>query len=399
MQNTASLKSQFLLRPDVTYLGFGSFGACARPIFEDYQKWQLELETEPVQFIVVNGPGYLQKSRQALATYINCDADDLVYTTNPSYAINIIAKSFPLKAGDEILSTNFEYGALDRTWNYYCRKAGAKFVRQPITLPLTTKEKFIDDFFKGLSSRTKAIFISQITSTTALKFPVHEICEIAKQKGLFTIVDGAHSPGHIDIDLAALKADVCTGACHKWMMTPKGCSFLYVKREHQHLFDPLVVSWGYEAAFPSNSQFLDYHQAQGTRDFSAFLTVPKALDFMKEHNWKEVSARCKKLARDNYQRFCDLLGTEPLCPITEEFLGQMCSMKIHTEEPEKLQRLLFEKYKIEIPVMRHEEHRFIRYSVQAFNDQQDLDILYRALSEIIEETDLITIKSKSKSIS
>jgi isopenicillin-N epimerase len=218
---------------------------------------------------------------------------------------------------------------------------------------------------------------------------------MAKQKGLFTIVDGAHSPGHIDVDLSELKADVYTGACHKWMMTPKGCSFLYVKKEHQHLFDPLVVSWGYEAVFPSQSKFLDYHQMQGTRDFSAFLTVPAAIEFMQKHNWRDVSAQCKKLARDNYQRLCDLLGTEPLCPVTEEFLGQMCSIRIHTPEPEKLQRLLFEKYKIEIPVMRHEEHCFIRYSIQAFNSQKDLDALYSALKEIIDQSDLIRLKTNS----
>ncbi|HXB40702.1 MAG TPA: aminotransferase class V-fold PLP-dependent enzyme [Bacteroidia bacterium] len=395
MQNNPSLKSQFLIRPDVTYLGFGSFGACPKPIFENYQKWQLELETEPVQFITVNGLLYLKKSREALADYIHCSPDDLVYTTNPSYAINIIAKSFKLNPGDEILSTDLEYGALERTWNYYCKKVGAKFVRQHVSLPIVSKEKFIEAFFKDLSNKTKAIFISQITSTTSLIFPVKEICEIARTKGLFTIVDGAHSPGHIPINLSELKADVYTGACHKWMMTPKGCSFLYVKKEFQNLFDPLLISWGYESAFPSDSKFLDYHQMQGTRDFSAFLTVPKALEFMKENNWEKISDDCKILARNNYPRFCELLGTKPLCPITEEFLGQMCSMEINTEEPEKLQRCLFEKYKIEIPVMRHLNKMYIRYSVQAFNSQDDLDILYKALKEIISTTDLILVKEKA----
>ncbi|MGZ3863591.1 MAG: aminotransferase class V-fold PLP-dependent enzyme [Bacteroidia bacterium] len=388
MQNT-SLKSQFLLDPNITYLAFGSFGACPKPIFEDYQKWQLELEREPAQFITVNGINYLKRSREALAKYINCDADDLVYTTNPSYAVNIVAKSFNLKEGDEVLSTNLEYGALDRTWNYYCRKAGAKFVRQNITLPLVSKEKFIEDFFKGLTNKTKAIFISQITSSTALIFPVKEICEIAKSKGLFTIVDGAHVPGHIPLDLAEIKADVYTGACHKWMMTPKGNSFLYVKKEHQKLFDPLVVSWGYESAFPSDSQFIDYHQGQGTRDFSAFLTTQRSIDFMKEHNWWVVAANCRKLGHSNYKRFCDLLGSTPLAPISDEFLGQMCSIPLRTNEPEKLQRLLFEKYKIEIPVMRHENHVFIRYSIQAYNTQSDLDLLYKALEEIKAEGKLI----------
>jgi isopenicillin-N epimerase len=388
MQNN-SIKSQFLLDPSVTYLAFGSFGSCPKPIFEDYQKWQLELEREPAQFITVNGLNYLKRSREALAKFINCDADDLVYTTNPSYAINIIAKSFKLNPGDEILSTNFEYGALDRTWNYYCKKAGAKYVRQNISLPLVSKEKFIEELFSGLTSKTKAIFISHITSTTALIFPVKEICEIAKAKGLFTIVDGAHVPGHIHLDLAELKADVYTGACHKWMMTPKGNSFLYVKKEFQKLFDPLVVSWGYESAYPSHSQFLDYHQAQGTRDFSAFLTTPKAIEFLKENNWIQVAADCRKLARSNYKRFCDLLGSQPLCPVSDEFLGQMCSIPLKSSQPEKLQRVLFEKYKIEIPVMKHEHYVFIRYSIQGYNTQEDLDVLYNALKEIKSEGELI----------
>ena len=199
MQN--NLKSQFLLNPEITFLNFGSFGACPKPVFENYQKWQVELEREPVQFIAFNGPENLKKSRESLAIYVGCDADDLVYVTNPSYAVNIVAKSFKLNEGDEVLSTNFEYGALDRTWKFYCRKANAKYVRQPITLPLTSKEKFIEDFFKGLTSKTKAVFISHITSTTALIFPVKEIVAIAKEKGLFTIIDGAHAPGHVPLNI------------------------------------------------------------------------------------------------------------------------------------------------------------------------------------------------------
>jgi isopenicillin-N epimerase len=388
MQNN-KLKSQFLLNPEITFLNFGSFGACPKPIFEDYQKWQLELEAEPVRFIAVNGLKYLKESREALAKYINCNADDLVYTTNPSYAINIIAKSLKLNAGDEVLSTNLEYGALDRTWNYYCKKAGAKYVRQPITLPLVSKEKFIEDFFKGLTQKTKAIFISQITSTTALIFPVKEICEMAKAKGLLTIVDGAHVPGHIALDLSKLEADIYTGACHKWMCAPKGCAFLYVKKEFQNLFDPLIISWGYESMYPSSSQFLDYHQMQGTRDFSAFLTIPKTIEFLKENNWEKVAEDCRQLSQSNYLRFCRLLNAQPLCPVTDEFLGQMCSIQIKTSAPEKLHTLLFEKYKIEIPVMKQDEHVFLRYSINAFNEQKDLDNLYDALKEIIAEGELI----------
>ncbi len=383
------LTSQFLINPEITFLNFGSFGACPKPIFEDYQKWQLELESEPVQFIAVNGLEYLKKSRQALGTYINCDADDLVYLSNPTYAINIIAKSLKLKEGEEVLSTNLEYGALDRTWNYYCNRSKANYIRQPIDIPVLSKQTFIEQFWKGYNSKTKAIFISQITSTTAMKLPVKEICEMAKEKGLLTIVDGAHVPGHAPLNLEELKADIYTGACHKWMMTPKGCSFLYVKKELQKQFDPLIISWGYESVAPSPSQFLDYHQMNGTRDFSAFLTVPKAIEFMKENNWEKVSGDCRQLAQSNYKRFCDLLGSIPNCPVDENFLGQMCSIRIMTNEPEKLQRHLFENYKIEIPVMRHNNNIFIRYSINVFNSQKDLDKLYTALSEIIVKGELL----------
>src|SRR5450432_1173101 len=385
----ASLKSQFLISPEITYLNFGSYGACPKPVFEDYQKWQRELEYEAVQFITVKGPGYLRKSREALAEYIHCEADDLVYVSNPTYAINIIAKSFPLKPGDEILSTAIEYGAMERTWNYYCKKNGAKFIRQPVTMPIISKEKIIGDFFSGLTSRTKAIFISQITSDTALILPVKEICAIAKQKGLITIVDGAHVPGHISLNLSALEADIYTGACHKWMMAPKGCSFLYVKKSLQDLFDPLLISWGYESLYPSASRFLDYHQFQGTRDFSAFLTLPKVIEFLKMNHWEAVAKNCREMVRQNALRFCNLMETAPLCPVSDEFLGQMFSMPLHTTDPRALQVYLFQNYQIEVPVMCQGKNVYIRYSINAFNSQQDLDKLYFALEEVQKKTDFL----------
>lgn len=387
-----AISKQFLLDKSIHFLNHGSFGACPKPIFEDYQKWQLELETEPAQFIQVNGPRYLADSRIALGNYIGCDADDLVFTQNPTYAINVIAKGMDLNPGDEILSTNLEYGALDRTWDYYCKQKGASYVRQPISLPLLSKDKFIEEFFKGLTSKTKAIFISQITSSTGLIFPVKEICEIAKTKGLFTIVDGAHVPGHIDLDLKNLKADVYTGACHKWMLTPKGSSFLFVKREFQERFDPLIISWGYKSDAPSSSQFIDYHQFNGTRDFSAYLTIPAAIRFLKENNWTKVSADCKEMILKNATIIAELLQTKPLAPLNSTFYGQLCSTPIKTDNPARLQRVLFERYKIEIPIMVHGDRVFIRFSTQAYVTQSNLDALFDALNELIKEQ-IILVRS------
>jgi len=386
-----SLKSQFLLQEGITYLNFGAFGACPRPVFERYQQYQLELEQEPTQFITVNGLQYLKQSREALAAFLNCNADDVVYVTNPSYGVNIVAKSFPLKEGDEVLTSNLEYGACDRTWSYYCEKKGAKYVRQEIKFPLQSKEEFIEQFFKGLTSKTRIVFLSHITSSTGLRLPVEEVCTIAKQKGLLTFIDGAHAPGQLPINLHELDADFYTGACHKWMLTPKGSSFLYVKKELQNLCDPLLISWGYNSARPSKSQFLDYHQLQGTRDFSAFLTIPSAINFMKENNWPEVAQSCRAITMSNADRFRDLLKTEPLHNSKEDFIFQMCSTLIKTKEPEQLHQLLFDKYNIEIPVMQHEHLTLLRYSIQAFNAQHDLDLLYNALEDIIKTTNLVEL--------
>jgi isopenicillin-N epimerase len=386
---TKSPASQFLLRKDVTFLNFGSFGACVRPVFERYQQYQLELEEEPVRFITVNGLEYLKQSRQALGQYLNCHADDVVYVTNPSYAVNIIAKSLQLKAGDEVLTTNLEYGACDRTLRYYCKKAGANYIKFNVPLPLTTKEEFVKQFMEMATEKTKLIFISHLTSSTGLRFPVEEICKAAKERGILTFVDGAHGPGQVPVDLTAMDVDIYTGACHKWMMTPKGSSFLYVKRGHQHLFDPLIISWGYEASKPSHSQFLDYHQLQGTRDFSAFLTIPTAIEFMKEHNWPQVNAACRKLVQENAADFFQLLNASPIAPVNDDFIAQLYSGEIKTKEPEKLHHHFFDQYKIEIPVMPHGDKVYLRYSIQAFNTQADMDKLFDAIKEIKKSTSLI----------
>lgn len=386
MQN---LSNQFLLKKGITFLNYGSFGACVKPVFERYQQFQLELEEEPVQFITIRGLQYLEASRKALATYLNCHHDDLVYVPNPSHAVNIVAKSFPLQAGDEILTTDLEYGACDRTWEYYCKKAGAVYKKQPIIFPIESKEVLVAQFVKGFTQKTKMVFISHLTSSTGLRLPVEEITKAAKERGVIVFIDGAHGPGQVPVNLKDMDVDIYTGACHKWMLTPKGSSFLYVKKEYQHLFDPLVVSWGYNAQFPSHSQFLDYHQTQGTRDFSAFLTIPHAIKFMQENDWEKVAADCRKLTQANADRFCKLLNATPLAPVTDDFIAQLYSTTIKTKEPEVLKKKLYEDYKIEIPVMRHGANVYLRYSINAFNSQQDLDTLFDAVTAIKKTTSLI----------
>ena len=376
------LKDLFLLRPDITFLNFGSFGASPKPIFEEYQRLQLELEKDPVEFIVNTGPTLLKESRKALAEFIDCDSEDLIYVQNPTYAVNVVAKNFPLNAGDEVLSTNIEYGACDRTWKFYCKEKGATYVRQPIRLPLTSKEAFLSDFWKGAGEKTKLIFIGQITSPTGIILPVEEICMEAKKRGIPVFIDGAHVPAHIDLSIRKLDPDYYTGACHKWMMTSKGSSFLYVKKEHQQALDPLIVSWGYEAAYPSDSQLYDYHQFNGTRDFTAYLTIPASLKFMQKYDWKSVSQSSKEMVLEWLPRLCEIAGSVPLAPLTAEFFGQMGSIPVRTNDPVALKRELREKYKIEIPVMPENDAVYIRFSVNGFTTEEDLVALENALKQL-----------------
>ena len=153
--------------------------------------------------------------------------------------------------------------------------------------------------------------------------------------------------------------------------------------------DPLVVSWGYDALFPSASQFLDYHQMQGTRDFSAFLTVPHAIQFMKENNWEQVAAYYRKMTKENAAELCKMLNAKPIAPVNDDFTLQMYSAEIKTSEPEKLHQHFFDEYSIEIPVMRQDDKVYLRYSLNAFNSQNDLDQLFSSIQKIKTKTKLI----------
>ena len=389
MHDYRQIRQQFLVNPNITFLNFGSFGACPRPVFEEYQQIQKELEWEPVRFLAREAPARLELARKALGEFVHAHPDDLVYVLNPSWAVNAVGRSLHLQAGDEILSTNIEYGACDKAWMYFCKQSGAHYIQQPVHFPVQNKEEMIASVLSGINARTRLLFISHITSATGFILPVEEICKGAQEQGIPVFIDGAHVPGHIPLNLKSLDPDYYTGACHKWMMTPKGSSFLYAKKERQAQIDPLIISWGYDAAQPSHSQFLDYHQVQGTRDISAFLSIPAAMAFRKTFEWDLVSASCRQMVMETAQSFCTLLETNAHIPLIQQFLGQMFSIPVRTKDPEQLQTTLYNDYRIEIPVMTQQGQVYIRYSVQGFNSPDDLAQLYQALEEIRNHSDLI----------
>ncbi len=282
------LRKDFLLDEDVTFLNHGSFGATPRQVFRAYQQFQLSLEREPVDFLGRQATGLLAEARQHLADYLGTQCNDLVFITNATTGMNMVARSLVLAHHDEVLATDHEYGAIDRTWHFLAKKQGFTYINHPIPLPVTTPDEWVEQFWQGVTPRTRVISISHITSPTALIWPIKEVCHRARENGILTLIDGAHAPGQIPLNLDELGADFYTGNLHKWLCAPKGSAFLYASPSVQHLVEPLVVSWGYESDNPGPSTFIDYNQWTGTRDIASFLSVPAAIQFQKTHHWDRV---------------------------------------------------------------------------------------------------------------
>jgi len=375
-----SLSGQFLLDPKVVFLNHGSFGATPKPVFRAYQRWQRELERQPVEFLGRRHNDLMKTARGALATYLGTSAENVVYSQNVTIALNIVARSLELGPGDEVLSTDHEYGAIDRMWRFLARENGFTYRTQPIPLPLTTAADFAEAFWRGVTPRTRVIFLSHITSPTALIFPVELVVRRAREAGILTIVDGAHAPGQIPLSLDSLGADFYGGNLHKWLCAPKGAGFLYARPEVQHLLKPLVVSWGYESETPSGSTFVDYHQWWGTRDIAAFLSVPAAIEFQQTHHWDDIRVACHDLAVESQGRICNLTGLAPLHTDTETWFRQMFTAPLPANtDILALKARLYNEYNIEVPLIAWKDHKLIRVSIQAYNSRRDVDRLLRAL--------------------
>jgi isopenicillin-N epimerase len=382
-----AMRDAFLLDPETVFLNHGSFGACPAEVFAAYQGWQRELERNPVEFLGRRSAGLLLHARERLAAHLGASAQDLVFVPNATTGVNIVARSLALRPGDEVLATDHEYGACDATWRFVCARAGASYRHVEIPLPFDA-EGFAERLLAAATPRTRLIFASHISSTTALTFPVARLCAAARERGIASLIDGAHAPGQIALDLEAMGADYYTGNCHKWLCAPKGAGFLHVRPERQAALDATVVSWGYlaaESGAGGHSGFDAYTgrtllerrlQWQGTRDIAAWLAVPAAIDFQARHDWPSVRRRCHALALDALQRLAARHGLEPIGG--DEDFAQMVAIPVPHADAEALRARLFDESRIEIPVTRHGGRSFVRLSVQGYNGPDDIERLLAA---------------------
>ena len=377
------LRRRFLLDPRWIHLNHGAFGACPRPVFRAYQRYQKELEQRPVEFLARRYSELLAAANARLAAFVGVpESSALVFVPNTTTALNAVAASVPLSRGDEVFTTSLEYGAMLGMWREYTRRRGARLVVAPIRVPVRGRKEIIEDIWSRVNARTRVLFVSHIASDSAIPLPVQELCGMARAAGLVSVVDGAHAPGLLPLDVAEIGATCYAGDCHKWLCAPKGSAFLVADESAQEWVASPIVSWGWtwtdERAFESRFQW------QGTRDPAAFLAVPNAIDFLSEHRWDLVRTQCRQLAETTLDATVDRFGLEPLTPCGPEWCNQMVALPLPSCDPKELQGALRARHRIDIPIRLVGERVIARLSVQGYTTPRDCDALMRALSGLLD---------------
>lgn len=382
------------LEPGTIFLNHGSFGACPTSVLEAQQALRMRMESQPVRFLHRECEGLLDGARAALAEVLHCDSQDLAFVPNATTGVNTVLNSLRLKKGDELLVTDHEYNACRNALDAVAQRTGAKVVVAELPFPLESADSLFEAVFRSLSPRTRFLLIDHVTSPTALVMPVARIIWELKRNGIETLVDGAHAPGMIPLDLRALGAAYYTGNCHKWLCAPKGAAFLFVRRDMQEEVRPLAISHGANSPRGDLSRFQLEFGWTGTDDITPFLCIPEALKFLEglvpdglpglmRHN-RAGAIRGRKL-------LCQALKITEPCP--EALLGSMAAVPLPDSlEPlrpplflDVLQDELQQKYHIEVPVMPWPSwpRRLLRISCQAYNSEAQFGVLAEALPSLL----------------
>ena len=321
-----TLRRRFLLEPGTTFLNHGSFSTTPRTVLAAAARWQRRMEANPDRFMREVLPCELRKAAAQLANFVNVKEKDLVFVENATAGVNAVLRSLEFRPDDEIISTGLGYNAVRQAIRFVCERTGAKSVEVKIGLPLFTFDAFLAEIKKKLEKKTKLLVIDHISSPTGLIFPVKRIAALARARGVPVLVDGAHAPGQIALDVGALGVDWYAGNCHKWLFAPKGSGFLWARRSAQRSLHPLAISHGYGKGLAAEFDWT------GTRDFSAWLAVPEGLAFLRKLNPVRVRNRNHRLVTDWARRVSAAWGTPVDGP--PALHGSMMAVRL----PARLQR-------------------------------------------------------------
>jgi isopenicillin-N epimerase len=315
---------------------------------------------------------------------VGADAADLVYVPNATVALNIAAHSLRLNPGDEVISTDHEYGAMERMWRTLCQRQNAVYRPVAIPLPVTTAGDLVERMWAAVTPRTRVMFVSHITSPTALIFPVGELCRRAREHGVISVVDGSHALGQVPLDLSAISPDFYAANAHKWLCAPKGSAFLYARPGVQALLEPLVISWGDLAPVVTGSRFLDELQWTGTRDIAAYLAVPAAIRFWAENDWEAARGRCHALVRHAREAIAAATGLPQIGPDSPDWFAEMATVPLPPCDGAQLQARLYDEYRVEVPVVAWNGRSYLRISIQTYDSLGDVNRLAAALRALLQ---------------
>lgn len=377
-----NLFSDFKLDPTIHFLNHGSFGACPSVVIDAFMDWVYRSETQPVLFYSREYHALLREARERLAAYVGTDTDRIVYIPNATHGVNLMARSIPLAPGDEVLMTDHEYGACENVWALRCAETGASLRKAGIPVPYRDRAELVERVLAALTPKTRVLYLSHLTSPTALTFPVAEIVAEAKRRGVICCIDGAHAPGQIDLNLDAIGADFYTGNCHKWMCAPKGSAFLTVSPEWVNRIVPNVISWGTGPNTENviGNRLIDGNQWLGTQSPCAALTVPSAIDYLCARNWGAVRTRCHDLLKDALAAIHELFGFAPIYPDDRAFM-QLAIAELPSDwDQASLKTYLYDEHRVEVPIIRWQGRNFVRISVQGYNQRSDLAALVNGLA-------------------
>jgi len=376
----------------VAFLNHGSYGACPSEVLRHQAALRAEMEAEPVRFLGRELEGRLDAAREALAAFVGADPDDLAFITNATGGVNAVLRSLAFSQGDEVLTTDHCYAACRNTLDYVAGRSGVKVNVAGVPFPGASPDAVVDAVLAKVTPRTRLALLDHITSPTGIILPIERLVAELARRGVETLVDGAHAPGMIPLDLRALGAAYYSGNCHKWLCAPKGSAFLWVRRDRQGDVRPLTISHGANMPKPGRSRFRVEFDWTGTSDPTAWMTVPKAIAYvgaLLPGGWPAVMARNRALALEARRRLCAAAGTPPPCP--DDMVGSLASVvlpdgrpaEIGWRRPDPLQRRLFEAWGIEVPVMSWPAppRRLLRVSAQLYNSGEQFARLADALGK------------------
>src|SRR5487761_1309886 len=376
-------RGEWSLAAGVTYLNNGSFGPTPRPVSRARRDWLDRVEADPHDFLVRQLGPRLIECRRRLAGLVRASADNLVLVENATVAMNIVAASAHLRPGDEVLANDHEYGAVLRLWERTCRRAGAKLIVQPLAAPIASAEQVVETLFAAATDRTRLLVVSHVTSPTAIILPVEAICRRARELRIATCIDGPHALAMLDVDVDRLDCDYYCASCHKWLCAPLGSGFLFVHPRRQATVEPALVSWG-RPLEGDVASWRDEFNWVGTRDPSVFLAVPAAIDFLERVGFDTFRRRTHALAAYARQTIARSVHAEALVPDTDQWYGSMISLRLSDGEAGPLQRALWERYQIEIPIVAWQGRRLVRPSCHLYTSLDDIDRLARALNDLVD---------------